>query len=974
MRYLYLTLLFALLSPAAIAQTDTEFWFAAPEVAIHQNYDRPIKFFITTYGQPSTVTISQPAAGGMPNQTVTIAANSTTAVDVTAWINNIEAAPANTILNYGIRITATTPVSVYYEVVSQQCMCNPEFFTLKGRNALGTDFYISSQNNSYNNPTYSPTPYSSFDIIATQNNTTVTVTPTKNIVGHASGVPFVITLNAGQVYSATATSQLATQHLEGSRVTSDKPIAITLRDDLITGPYGPCADLAGDQTVPVNMIGTEYIAVDGELFAPYDQVFVTATQNNTTISRNGTVLTTINAGATFQVALAGPSAYIQTSKPAYALQISGIGCELGTAVLPKLECSGSSSVSFARSAVETLTVTLIVKNGGQGNFRVNGVAGVITTGQFAAVPGTSNQYYAARVTLPVTQYPQGSIISISNTTHLFHLGVLNGSNTTGARFGYFSNYNLVSTTSWVDQPLCEADTIKLNTFSMAGATYSWTGPGNFTSSLQNPKIPNAGMGMSGKYALEVNVAGCISRDTVVVNIVPKPNVQINANTPVCEGQTLSFTNSQAGATYSWTGPMNFTSTVQSPTLANAQPVHSGRYIVTATVGSCSNKDTVNVQVNPKPTIRANPKTAAICPAGERGFKASGGNTYVWEPLTGITPTTGDTITVKQSGITKYIVTGTDNNGCSNKDSVAILLVGAPKITVSPKQSIVCPQSNVTLTAKGAASYIWSPSAGLNSTSGASVVAQPVGISYYVATGTDNNGCTGRDTAFIKMQDSILTNLYITVCEDSILMFGTKALKDTGRYRQPFKSAAGCDSIVHLYLAHLAGPQAAFVLDPIIPEMNKPIRFANQSKRATDYLWDFGDGNTSRDFNPEHLYVRSGQYRVCLTATAAGDCKDIFCRDAIAEILPLIDLPTGFSPNGDGNNDILELKGGAVKSVSLKIYNRWGSLVFETNSMNTGWDGTYKGVQQPVDVYAFILNATFIDGTTYQKKGNVTLTR
>ena len=81
-----------------------------------------------------------------------------------------------------------------------------------------------------------------------------------------------------------------------------------------------------------------------------------------------------------------------------------------------------------------------------------------------------------------------------------------------------------------------------------------------------------------------------------------------------------------------------------------------------------------------------------------------------------------------------------------------------------------------------------------------------------------------------------------------------------------------------------------------------------------------------------------------------------------------------SPNGDGQNDVLYVKGQDVKSMDFKVFNRWGELVFETNNINQGWDGYYKGVQQEMEVYVWTLNAIFSDGKAAVKSGNVTLLR
>ena len=190
-----LSILLVFIQLLAFAQTDTTFWFAAPDISSDYSYDRPIHLRISSLQQPCVVVISQPAGGGMPTQTINIPANATQSVDLTSWLGNIECAPGNVVQNRGIKITSDNKISVYYEVNANGP--NPELFSLKGGNALGNQFYISSQYILDNTPTYNPLPFSSFNIVASQDNTVVTITPTKNIVGHAANIPFSVTLNKG---------------------------------------------------------------------------------------------------------------------------------------------------------------------------------------------------------------------------------------------------------------------------------------------------------------------------------------------------------------------------------------------------------------------------------------------------------------------------------------------------------------------------------------------------------------------------------------------------------------------------------------------------------------------------------------------------------------------------------------------------------------------------------------------------------
>lgn len=170
------------------------------------------------------------------------------------------------------------------------------------------------------------------------------------------------------------------------------------------------------------------------------------------------------------------------------------------------------------------------------------------------------------------------------------------------------------------------------------------------------------------------------------------------------------------------------------------------------------------------------------------------------------------------------------------------------------------------------------------------------------------------------------------------------------------------------------PTAMFSFTPLQPETNIPIQFRNQSENYFTNLWDFGDGRTSDAIHPSHAFHSTGEFRVCLTVTNEAGCIDKICRTVYSKVISLAELPTAFSPNGDGNNDILFVRGYNVATIDLKIYNRFGNLIFESDHIDKGWDGTYKGTPQEMEAYAFILNATFLDGSTATQKGNVTLIR
>ncbi len=170
------------------------------------------------------------------------------------------------------------------------------------------------------------------------------------------------------------------------------------------------------------------------------------------------------------------------------------------------------------------------------------------------------------------------------------------------------------------------------------------------------------------------------------------------------------------------------------------------------------------------------------------------------------------------------------------------------------------------------------------------------------------------------------------------------------------------------------PVAYFDDDPYFIIANTTVTFTNLSTNAVTYEWTFSDGGSSTEVNATHVFTEIGSYDVCLTATNSNGCSDTYCRTVEAEADGAVDIPTGFTPNGDGVNDILFVKGFGIAEMNLMIFNRWGELVFQTNDYKVGWDGSYRGLQQEMEVYVYTLTGTFADGVTFDKKGNITLLR
>ena len=170
------------------------------------------------------------------------------------------------------------------------------------------------------------------------------------------------------------------------------------------------------------------------------------------------------------------------------------------------------------------------------------------------------------------------------------------------------------------------------------------------------------------------------------------------------------------------------------------------------------------------------------------------------------------------------------------------------------------------------------------------------------------------------------------------------------------------------------PVAYFSDDPTQVIVNTVVTFTNLSTNAVAYSWTFSDGGSSIVKNATHIFSALGTYNVCLTATNTNGCSDTYCRDVIVEGAGIVDVPTGFTPDNDGVNDLISVKGFGIREMNFMIFNRWGEMVFQTNDYNVGWDGTYRNVLQEMEVYAYYLKGTFMDGNEFEQKGNITLLR
>lgn len=480
MRSLKFILLVSIVNISIVfSQTGTEFWFAAPDLSqTHDNNSIPLYLHITAV-YATHVTISRPADNTFTPVEFDLSSQQTQSIKLETLfggsVDPIEVyardrLAANFIQNKGFLITAEPgEITAYYEPTGPH-MYNTDIVALKSVNALGKDFWVSTQRK-YKNHAYSDD-YSGFVVVATTDGTVVTIDPNGNNLAYTGMAGYTVTLNKGQAIAVRAAGQAPADHIFGIHVTATKNVAITIYDDSMEMTNaGGSWDTFADQYIPTSLAGKEYVVLKGNVqdvtttTVDGEAIFITTTQNNTAIYIDGVYDTTIaTAGKYYQknvpsLALSGKiSMYIKTSKPVLVNHVTGYAStgtrELGGAILPPIDnCTGSHSVTIKRTPAPGFFFfnNLIVRNNKLKNdaiynfkYSINGGPLVaINPNHFTYIMDSSFAIYdrtKAGGSAYYNSVVDGQILRVENNVALFHLGVMQGNSGTGCKYGYFSDY------------------------------------------------------------------------------------------------------------------------------------------------------------------------------------------------------------------------------------------------------------------------------------------------------------------------------------------------------------------------------------------------------------------------------------------------------------------------------------------------------------------------------------------------------
>ena len=535
-----------------------------------------------------------------------------------------------------------------------------------------------------------------------------------------------------------------------------------------------------------------------------------------------------------------------------------------------------------------------------------------------------------------------------------------------------------------------------NTNPIAG--WNWYFGDGGTANTQNTSHTYATAGTYLVKLVVTDINGC--KDSITRNVISN-TISVNAGTDssFCGGPVSVQLNGTVGGSgnYSWTPAVYLNNSSVSNPVATVNTTTTF-YLSVTNASGCSGQDSVTIHVNAAPVVQTLGDTAICKGAVLMLSTTSGLGSYHWSPGIYVNDSTIANPLFTDTVPRTLIVTG--NNGtCFSSDTINISVKPLP-VVYAGADTAICNAQLIGLSATGAITYNWSPAIFLSNPNIANPVFSGNASTTYFLTGTGANGCEGKDTVSIQVNNSntLIKPPNKSFCsKESVQLDGNNG--NTVRYlwapstylnNNSISNPVANPPVTTTYIVTITDTTCNFdsSFNVIVTVNPLPVVTASRSNDidcafknarlsangASQYSWQPpGTLSSSNIANPVATPLTNTIYVV--TGTDINGCKNI---DSVTVLVKSgingYDIPNSFSPNGDNNNDCFGIKHwGDAQHVVFIIFNRWGEKVFESSNVNNCWDGSFKGLPAEVGNYIYYASARTSCGDLV-RKGNVLLFR
>jgi gliding motility-associated-like protein len=560
--------------------------------------------------------------------------------------------------------------------------------------------------------------------------------------------------------------------------------------------------------------------------------------------------------------------------------------------------------------------------------------------------------------------------------------------------------NVTNSISTLSNNVCEGDTITLNGSSNYSTDVRWQW--NPAAAVFNPTAQSAQaiVTANGQFILTTRWGNnCLVSDTQNITVKPLAIANAGRDTFICKGQNSTVLQASGGISYQWT-PTTGLSNPNSPAPV-ASPGNTTPYIVAVAVAGCSatRKDTVIITVRDLPPTNLTNDTL-ICSIDTMQLRTNAAGTFVWTPNYNISNLTSPNPLISPDVPTRYFVRLTDPFGCVNTDSVFVDVKLFVTINAGTDTTICRTDGFKLNTTSDALSYQWSPSAYLDDDKAKQPVATPT-VPEITYTVIGNIGkCQSRDVITIKTAPYPIPDAGI----EARVCYGVSTQLSASGGRNYSWSPA-----VFLNNPNIANPT---VVNPTVtttykvavtdvlgcpkPVTDSVTVFVRNPVQATTGVIDTsivigetlqmnGSGGEVYSWSPAIWLSNPSvpnplaspeddiEYKLTVTTVPEGCIGRDTLKVKVFKVPPSFYVPTAFSPNGDGLNEVLRPKALGMKSVKyFRVFNRAGQLLFATTERNKGWDGTYKGNPQDPGTYVWAAEGVTYKGESIVRKGTAVL--